>query len=100
MDEEILWEIGNLSLRRSSTEVVELVVVSWTRKSSWEIGNLSLRRSSTEVVELVVISWTRKSSWKIGNMSLRAAELMSLSPSYSIRRAFYFNLTKKGWYSK
>jgi hypothetical protein len=22
---------------------------------------------------------------------------VSLSPNYSIRRAFYFNLTKKGW---
>jgi hypothetical protein len=38
---------------------------------------------------LVVVSWMRKSSWEIGNLSLRAAELMSLSPSYSIRRAFY-----------
>jgi hypothetical protein len=37
----------------------------------------------------VVVSWTRKSSWEIGNLSLSAAELMSLSPSYSIRRAFY-----------
>ena len=27
----------------------------------------------------------------------RAAEIVSLSPNYSIRRAFYFNLTKKGW---
>ena len=26
-----------------------------------------------------------------------AAEIMSLSPNYSIRRAFYFNLAKKGW---
>ena len=25
----------------------------------------------------------------------RAAEIMSLSPNYSIRRSFYFNLTKK-----
>ena len=27
----------------------------------------------------------------------RAAEIMSLSPNYSMRRAFYFNLIKKGW---
>ena len=33
-------------------------------------------------------------------LGARAAELMSLSPSYSIRRAFYFNLIKKDWYSK
>ena len=39
---------------------------------------------------LIVVSWTKKSSWEIGNLSLRAAELMSLNPSYSIRRAFYF----------
>jgi len=27
----------------------------------------------------------------------RAVEIISLSPNYSIHRAFYFNLTKKGW---
>ena len=27
--------------------------------------------------------------WEIRNLSLRATELMSLSPSYPIRRAFY-----------
>ena len=30
----------------------------------------------------------------------RAAENMSLSPDYSIGRAFDFDLTKKGWYSR
>jgi hypothetical protein len=30
----------------------------------------------------------------------RAAESMSLSPHYSIGRAFDFDLTKKGWYSR
>ena len=29
----------------------------------------------------------------------RAAESMSLSPNYSIGRAFDFDLTKKDWYS-
>ena len=48
----------------------------------------------------VVVSWTRKSSWEIGNMSLRAAELMSLSPSYPIRHAFYLEWIRKGWYSE
>ena len=38
----------------------------------------------------VVVSWTSISSWEIGNLFLRATELMSLSPSYSIRRVFYF----------
>ena len=85
-------------------------------KSSWEIEILSQFESNTVVVNklsshdeeillgdrelvppkieyrssrLIVVSWTKKSSWEIGNLSLRAAELMSLSPSYSIRRAFY-----------
>jgi hypothetical protein len=30
----------------------------------------------------------------------RAARLMALSPDYSIRRAFDFERTKKGWYSR
>ena len=30
----------------------------------------------------------------------RVARHMSLSPSYPIRRAFDFELTKKGWYSE
>ena len=30
----------------------------------------------------------------------RAAEIMSLGPDYSIRRAFDFELIKKGWYSR
>ena len=30
----------------------------------------------------------------------RAARLMALSPDYSIGRAFDFDLTKKGWYSR
>jgi hypothetical protein len=29
-----------------------------------------------------------------------AVEIMSLSPDYSIGRAFDFDLTKKGWYSR
>jgi len=37
----------------------------------------------------IVASWAKKSSLEIGNLSHRAAELMSLSPSYPIRRAFY-----------
>ena len=89
MDEEILLGDRELVPPKVEYQSSRSIVVSWTKKSSWEIGNLSLRRSSTEVVELVVISWTRKSSWEIGSMSLRAAELMSLSPSYPIRRAFY-----------
>ena len=30
----------------------------------------------------------------------RATKNMSLSPDYSISRAFDFDLTKKGWYSR
>ena len=30
----------------------------------------------------------------------RAARLMALSPDYSIRHAFDFERTKKGWYSR
>ena len=30
----------------------------------------------------------------------RATESMSLSPDYSIGRAFDFDITKKGWYSR
>ena len=118
MDEEILLgdrELVPPKVEYRSSR--SIVVVSWTRKSSWEIGNLSVRRSSTEVVDqlsclmdekillgyrelvppkveyrssrLVVVSWTKKILLGDRELSLRAAELMSLSPSYPIRHFLY-----------
>jgi hypothetical protein len=91
-------EIGKLVPPKAKYQSSRSIVVSWTKKSSSEIGNLSLGRSSAEIVELVVVfmdekillgdrelvpqkveyrssqislvSWTRKSSWKIGKLSL------------------------------
>ena len=58
MDEQIL--LGDREFVPSKVEYSRSIVVSWTKKSSWEIGNLSLRRSSAEVVELVVVFMDEK----------------------------------------
>ena len=46
--------------------------------------------------ELISLAFTPNDCRKLVS---RAARLMALSPDYSIRRTFDFELTKKGWYS-
>ena len=55
------------------------------------LGNRELAPSSTVVVDQLSPHGRRNSSWEMGDLSLRAARLVSLSPSYPIRRAFDLN---------
>ena len=63
------------------------IVVSWTMESSWEIGNLSRPKVEYQGSRQVDGSATPEESRELVS---RAARLMSLSPDYSIRRAFDF----------
>ena len=60
------------------------VVISWARESSWEIRSLFLLAA-----ELMSLGRWSYDSW-CRELVSRAAGLMSLSPDYSIRRAFDF----------
>ena len=88
MDDQILLGVEILSRLESSTIAVDkLSPHGWVAL----LGDRELVPPKVEYQSSrsVVVSWMGKSSWEIGNLSLRAAELMSLSPSYLIRRAFY-----------
>ena len=88
------WEVEILSRLESSAVVVEKI-----SPHGW-VALFGDRKLVPPEVEYrgsrqVVVSWTSISSWEIGNLFLRAAELMSLSPNYSIRRAFLLWVNKE-----
>ena len=63
------------------------IIVLWTMESSWEIGNLSRPKVEYQGSRQVDGGATPEGSRELVS---RAARLMSLSPNYSIRRAFDF----------
>jgi len=84
---ESAWEIGSLSHPNVEYRSSQSIVVSWTMESSWEIGNLSRPKVEYQGSRLVDGGVTPGGSRELFSL---AARLMSLSPDYSIRRAFDF----------
>ena len=87
MDDKILLE--NRELVPSDDRVPKYSIICRLVDEKFLLGNRELAPSSTIVVDQLSPHGRKDSSCEIGNLSLRAARLVSLSPSYPIRRAFY-----------
>ena len=88
---------GTCSVQKSSLGVVDQLSSDGGSDPLGRWGTCPIQRSSTGVVDRLM---EMRSLEEGRELVSKAAKLMALSPDYSIRHAFDFEKTKKGWHSR